>query len=298
MTHWTEIRTAYQVGRLGTVTAAAERLGVHRATVIRHIETLEAALGAKLFYRTTKGYTPTELGADMMRVAGATEEQFGQLAARAKGYETQLQGEFLITAVEAATPFILPVLSAFRREYSGLMVRFLVSERLLQLEHGEAHVAIRGGRKPTQPDLVVQPFRTVRLGLFAHQSYVAEHGLPRGPDDFARHHFIAPEGHGAPGRVFVWYRRHVPQERIVLRAANPQVVRDAVLAGLGIGFLPLEMAQTSPDFVAVDAPSERWSVNLWLVTHRDLHRSAKVQAFTRLFKSAPSWGVTYPGASS
>ncbi|MEM9137560.1 MAG: LysR family transcriptional regulator, partial [Cyanobacteria bacterium P01_F01_bin.42] len=79
MNNWNEIRTAYQVARLGTVSAAAEILGVHRSTVIRHIDTLEAIFDAKIFLRHAKGYTPTDLGFDLMRVARATEDQFGQL---------------------------------------------------------------------------------------------------------------------------------------------------------------------------------------------------------------------------
>jgi DNA-binding transcriptional LysR family regulator len=49
MDMWNEIKTAYQVAKLGTVTAAAESLGVHRATVIRHIDSLEAELGKSCF---------------------------------------------------------------------------------------------------------------------------------------------------------------------------------------------------------------------------------------------------------
>lgn len=45
MENWDEVRTAYQVSRLGTVSGAAEVLGVHHATVIRHIDALEARSG-------------------------------------------------------------------------------------------------------------------------------------------------------------------------------------------------------------------------------------------------------------
>ncbi len=61
--NWDEIRTAFQVARVGTVSGAAEVLGVHHATVIRHIDALEARLSAKLFQRHPRGYTPTEAGA-------------------------------------------------------------------------------------------------------------------------------------------------------------------------------------------------------------------------------------------
>ncbi|NKW72158.1 LysR family transcriptional regulator, partial [Rhodobacteraceae bacterium R_SAG10] len=73
--NWDEFRTALEVARLGTVSAAAEALGVHHATVIRHIDALEARLGVKLFQRHARGYTMTEAGEDLRQVASTTDEQ-------------------------------------------------------------------------------------------------------------------------------------------------------------------------------------------------------------------------------
>ena len=64
---WDEIRTAYQVARLGTVSGAAEVLGVHHATVIRHIDALEKRLGVKLFQRHARGEPlPARLPRDLL----------------------------------------------------------------------------------------------------------------------------------------------------------------------------------------------------------------------------------------
>ncbi len=83
--NWDEIRTAFQVARVRTVSGAAEVLGVHHATVIRHIDALEARLSAKLFQRHPRGYTPTEAGRYLLAVGQATEDQFAQLSARIAG---------------------------------------------------------------------------------------------------------------------------------------------------------------------------------------------------------------------
>jgi len=72
MDNWNEIRTAFQVARLGTVSGAAELLGVHHATVIRHIDALEKRLGVRLFQRHARGYTPTEAGRDLLATAQVT----------------------------------------------------------------------------------------------------------------------------------------------------------------------------------------------------------------------------------
>ncbi len=64
---WDEIRTAFHVARVGTVSGAADALGVHHATVIRHIDALEGQLGVKLFQRHARGYTSTEAGNDLLK---------------------------------------------------------------------------------------------------------------------------------------------------------------------------------------------------------------------------------------
>ena len=82
MDKWAELRTAYQVAKLGTVSAAANALGFHRATVNRHIDVLEEEMGARIFIRHARGYTLTELGEDVLQVARKTEELIDDLAGR------------------------------------------------------------------------------------------------------------------------------------------------------------------------------------------------------------------------
>lgn len=95
MENWDEVRTAFQVARMGTVSGAAEVLGVHHATVIRHVDALETHLGVKLFQRHARGYTATEAGQDLLRVAQATDDQFAQLQSRIKGAGDAVSGELV-----------------------------------------------------------------------------------------------------------------------------------------------------------------------------------------------------------
>lgn len=93
--------TAYQVARLGTVSGAAEVLGVHHATVIRHIDALKNGW-ARLF-GTHARLPPREGRRDLLSVAQTTEEQFGQLASRIKGAgRRRVAGELVVTAVPAS----------------------------------------------------------------------------------------------------------------------------------------------------------------------------------------------------
>lgn len=281
---WSEIKTAYQVAKLGTISAAAESLGVHRATVIRHIDALEAELGQKLFQRHAKGYTPTEVGLDLLQVAKTTDEQFEQWLQRSQGKGNELKGELIITAIEAATPLLLPAISKFKNEHPQVMVRYLASERVFKMEYGEAHISLRTGAKPEDEDNVVQHFLTAKVALYAHSSYIQLYGKPQSMDDFNQHYFIGTD-HTAVKRSFQsWLAEHVRLENMIFLTSSAVAIEQAICAGLGMGLLPQYVAQKYPELIEVMPPQEAWNVDCWLVTHGDLHRTEKVQAFLRLLK--------------
>lgn len=292
MDNWDEVRTAYQVARMGTVSGAAEVLGVHHATVIRHIDALEKRLGVKLFQRHARGYTPTEAGQDLLRVAQATEDQFSQLAGRLKGHGDDVSGELVITSLASFGPLLVPALAEFQRLHPGLIVRFLTGARLFRLEYGEAHVAIRAGGAPDQPDNVVQPFLTLDVGLYASRDYVDRHGMPICGKGFDGHRFVGPDDAASRAPFAKWLRENVEPEAISFRCSDGFSTSEAVLAGAGIGFVPVWEAARHDDLVQVVTPKPDWAVVLWLVTHVDLHRTTKVQTFLKFIKEqGRSWVV-------
>ncbi|MCL3881274.1 LysR family transcriptional regulator [Marivita sp. GX14005] len=286
MEHWDEVRTAYQVARLGTVSGAAEVLGVHHATVIRHIDALETRLGVKLFQRHPRGYTPTESGQDLARVAQATEDQLQQLAGRIKGRGADVSGDLLVTSIVELSDFVVPVLVDFQTRHAGLTVRYLTDQRLFRLEYGEAHVAIRAGAAPQEPDNIVQPLMKLDIGLYASNGYIARHGLPGSLSDFADHFFVG-SANDAPRAPFQqWLRRNVPLDRIVFRTTETGSMLHAVREGAGIGFVARHRGKADSTLTEVIPALEEWSPQLWIVTHVDLHRTAKVQAFVAHLKDA------------
>lgn len=284
MENWDEIRTAFQVARMGTVSGAAEVLGVHHATVIRHIDALEGRLGVKLFQRHARGYTATEAGMDLLQVAQATDEQFGQLAGRIKGRGADVSGEMVVTSLAPLAAQIAPILIAFQNKYPGVLVRYLTGERLFRLEYGEAHVAIRAGVVPSQADNVVQRLLDLPIGAYASVDYVKEHGIPDGSESYAQHRFIGDDNPSSRAPYYVWMRKHVPDSAITFLCTDANAVTAAVKAGAGIGFLIEKIAAQIPDIVQIHAPKPEWAVPLWLVTHVDLHRTTKVQALLRFIK--------------
>ena len=289
---WDEVRTAYHVARLGTVSAAADVLGVHHATVIRHIDALEGRLGAKLFQRHARGYTATEAGQDLLLVAQATQDQLSQLAGRIKGRGNEVTGELVVTSVTSMSELLTPVLADFRLAHPELTVRFLTGSRLFRLEYGEAHVAIRAGAKPNEPDNVAQRFVDLCVGLYASRDYVERMGMPKGPDDFAGHSFVGLDDEKSRAPFQRWMHENIPAEQIVFKT-NADISRaHAVRAGVGIGFLAGYSAHHDDDLVQIMPPRAEWGASTWLVTHVDLHRTAKVQTFLKFLKqAAKDWPV-------
>ncbi len=274
MEHWDQFRTAYAVAVHGTVSGAASALGVHRATVVRHVDALEVALGARLFQRHGRGYVPTEEGEDLLRVVRATDEQLGDLAERIRGRSSRVSGELVVTSMAFLAPLLAPALGSLHASHPDLTVRFEASDRLYRLEYGEAHVAVRGGARPTDPDNVVQPLLVLRSALYAHRRY-----LDRRPETDA-YVLDTRAGTGA------WLRSAVPEARVVFQTDREHVAFEAIDAGMGIGFSPVALGDRRPDWVQVEPPRPEWDFPLWIVTHVDLHHTTKVRAGIDALKDA------------
>lgn len=286
MENWDEIRTAFQVARLGTVSGAAEVLGVHHATVIRHIDALEKRLGVKLFQRHARGYTPTESGRDLLAVAQTTEEQFAHLVSRIKGQGETVAGELVVTSIAGLADLLTPVMVSFQEKFPEVRVRFLTDMRVFRLDYGEAHVAIRAGTAPEEPDNVVQPLTRMQAGLYASRSYVQKHGRPASEAEFAGHRFVCTDAEVTRAPFHRWLRATVQPDQITYAATEIAALEQAVRQGAGIGFMMSIRATEDPDLVEILPPRPEWESQLRIVTHVDLHRTRKVQAFLAHLKDA------------
>jgi DNA-binding transcriptional LysR family regulator len=282
--NWDEIRTAFHVARLGTVSGAAEVLGVHHATVIRHIDALEGRLGTRLFQRHARGYTPTDAGRALLEVAQATETTFAQLANRITGASEEMSGELIVTSIPGLTPIIMPTLARLQAEHPALVLHHLTDFRVLRLELGEAHIAIRAGQRPQDPDNVVQHLMPLQVGLFASRDYAARHGLPVSDQAMAGHRFIGPDD-AAPRTPFDrWLAARTEPKQIVFRSNDFASTFEAIRAGIGLGFMLRLLADRDSDLIEAMPLTEEWGSGLWLVTHVDLHRTPKVQAAVSALK--------------
>jgi len=123
----------------------------------------------------------------------------------------------------------------------------------------------------------------VRVGLYASQAYVQERGMLE-EGKWEGHRFVGGEAAMDRAPHFKWMERHVPAEFIKYRASHLRPMQDAVAAGAGIGFVDAHVADADPQFVEMLPCRPEWEAETWLVTHVDLHRTAKVQTLVKYLR--------------
>jgi DNA-binding transcriptional LysR family regulator len=228
-----------------------------------------------------------------LAVAQTTEEQFSQLSSRIKGQGGTVSGELVITSLVELSPLLAPVLADFQALHPQLVIRYLTGGRIFKLEYGEAHVAIRSmraGSKSEHPDNVMQPFARMGMRLVAAPTYIARHGMPKNDTDMINHRFVGLVETESRAPFNQWLTDFIPAGNIVFRAEESAAMIDAIHAGAGIGFYPTNSNPSYPDMIEVTPQRPEWRSDLLLVTHVDLHRTTKVQAFLTFLKArAKMW---------
>ena len=284
MKNWNEIRTAATVARLGTITAAADALGVHRATVIRHIDLLEQDFEQRLFIRAKNGYTSTDFGRQLLLAAEEASDHFNQLNRKARSGET-LNPELVLSCADSLVPVLSPILAAYIRENPSAKIKYEVTPKLSLLEYGEDDIAFRFGPKPDMPDYVVERFTELEFSLFASDAYLQTHGHPDFEADLSQHIFISNYVPFLLKQPFLkWIEDNIPESCIRFRANKYGAVEQMVVAGMGIGMLACESANVLPDMTRLLPPRVDWSMPVWRATHVDLHRTKKIKRFLDTLK--------------
>ena len=115
--------------------------------------------------------------------------------------------------------------------------------------------------------------------------YVRTTGVPESVGDLKAHLFVVPSAQKAPKLFRRWITKHVKPHQFALCSSHPSVNSEAISSGLGLGFISDLGVNGRTDFHQIPPSNEAWSVQLWLVTHIDLHRTAKVQAMLHCLKA-------------
>lgn len=279
MFDWNDLRHFLATARAGSTLGASRVLGVNQSTVARRLDALEAACGARLFERDRNGATLTALGADLLPHAEAVEAATQTLETQLQAYHRGMSGVVRLTCSELmATIAVIPAMSAFRSAFPDIRVELALTDAFLDLEKGEADVAIRASFDLPSSNLIARKVRAEYWSLFCTQAYAQAHGMPATEADLARHPIIAVEGPMEQLPPLMWMREKAgPDAVVAIRCSSLHNILNAALAGLGVAALPAGLAARHPELrPCLDIPFEG---GIWLMTTAELRNTPRIRAF-------------------
>jgi DNA-binding transcriptional LysR family regulator len=174
----------------GSLSAAARRLGMPLPTVSRKVAELEAHLRARLLHRTTRQLSLTEAGAAYVAACRRILDEVGEAERIATGEYGAPKGELAVTApIVFGRLHIVPVVAEFLAQYPEIRIKLLLTDRVVHLMEEQIDVALRIGELPDST-LMASRIGTVRPVVCASPAYLAQRGVPAGPEALAAHDCI------------------------------------------------------------------------------------------------------------
>lgn len=273
--NWAWYRTFLTVLDTGSLSAAGRQLGLTQPTVGRQIDSLEIALGLKLFTRSFEGFAPTDAARELRPYAAGVAATAAALRRVASSHGSGVRGTVRLSASEVIGVEVLPpILTALRRAHPELIIELVLSNQADDLLHREADIAVRMFQ-PVQQALVAQRIGGIELGLHAHERYLAEYGTPASMDALSAHTLIGFDQENALIRRLQASFPVFSRARLAWRADSDLAQLAALRAGFGIGVCQSAMAAKDPALVRVLKRHFSLTLDTWVVMHADLRASAR-----------------------
>ena len=274
---WDDFKHFLAVARSGSLSEAARILKTSPAIVGRRITALEERLGARLFDRGQTGYALTESGEAIRLKAEDIEEAVLSVEREAFGRDLRATGKVRVATAEDIASFVIaPRLNEFRQAYPGIVLEIVAGWDVVSLTRREADIAIRTVR-PTQGDVVIRQAGVWNCAMYVSKAYAAKHKLKPGIADFHDVDVISWTDEST-FRGGDWLDDHARGASVVFAANSRHIQYAACKAGLGAAILPCIAADHDSELIRLLPPQRVRSVDLWLVAHQDLVRTARVRA--------------------
>lgn len=288
MFEWSDLRHYLAVARCGSTLSAAKILGCNQTTVARRIAALEEALGEKLFDKTAGGYRLTEVGSAMVQNAERIEAEVEGFSRMVAQRSRKLLGMIRVTTNDVLADCLLtPWLREFTQRFPVVQVETVITDRQLDLSRGEADIALRAATLSSGPmgdSVVVRRLATGKWGVYAAKTYVAEHGLPKSPDQLVDHPIIA--GSGELARFDPAFLKEAKAKGAVIRQASSSIlnIAGAIRSGLGVGGIPCMLGELDPELQLCFLFDEA-DYALLLITREEMRSLPHVRAFNDFIAS-------------
>ncbi|MEG8025521.1 LysR family transcriptional regulator [Sphingomonas aurantiaca] len=262
--------------------AAADAIGLSKATVSKAITRLEAHLGQSLFHRTSRRLALTEAGkplaehaARILTEARLAEESANDAASAPTGRVR------LAAPMSFGVKNVAPLLAEFLAAHPGIEVDLHLSDARVDIVAEGFDIALRIAELPDS-SLRARRLCTIRTHIVAAPRYLEANGTPTHPAQLGEHklfgysNVVGPWRFHGPGGAEVSVRVHGP-----LTANSGEAIMPALVAGLGIARLPDFIIETCLASGALTTILCDWApapIGLHLLTPPSPLRPARVEA--------------------
>jgi DNA-binding transcriptional LysR family regulator len=280
---WNDYRVVLAIQRTGGLAPAARALGVNHATVFRQVNAMEARLGARLFDRHRSGYGLTAVGEVALAAAEAMEVQALAAERRMAGGDLNLTGTIRVTAPDDMVQrLLLPMFADFRARYPKIELEVIVDNRFLNLSRREADIALRptAAAPEAMTGINIGP---LNMTLYATALLAAQ---VAGGQDIASLPWIGWEDGAETIRFGGFYRSRGLRPVFAYRSNSLLAQVSAAEAGMGVAVLPCFAGDSSPLLQRLEPIDAGFATNLWILTHPDLRRAARIKAFIDFMSAA------------
>ena len=275
--NWEDARYLLAVARAGQLGRAAEALGVSVMTLSRHLNQLQHRVGTSLLTRHSKGMQLTNEGSRLVEYLERAEAEIDAASSIFESHGRSVSGTVRIAAPEGfALKVLTPNLGRLLQEHPDLNIEIVPQTPGFSLSRREADIAVMVGR-PSEGQLRSESLGTYALGLYASESYIADHGIPKTIDELLTHRLI-----GYVEDLLFSDRLNIAnqissgwQSNIAIYSPIGQV--EAVRSGLGVGVLHDFLLEDGEELIAI-LPELQLHREFFLVSHPTTERIPRIHA--------------------
>ncbi|MCG9731538.1 LysR substrate-binding domain-containing protein [Shewanella sp. Isolate13] len=278
MFNWEGVSEFVAVAEAESFTKASQRLGISTAQVSRQISALETRLAAKLFHRTTRKVSVTEVGRIYYQHCRQVLDGLEEAERAITNLQTTPRGLLKITApVTYGEKTIAPLINDFAALYPELEVKLNLSNQKLDLIDEGYDLAIRLGHLEDS-SMMAKKLSSRTQYVCASPSYISTYGIPHSLSELDQHNCLI-------GTMDYWRFQENGKTRNVrvrgtLSCNSGHALVDAAIKGIGIVQLPdyyvlpyIEDGQLTPLLEQNRQPEE----GIWALYPQNRHLSPKVR---------------------
>jgi len=251
------------VARERSFTRAAAQLGVSQPALSHTIKGLESRLGIRLLTRNTRGVSPTEAGERLLANLGPYYEGIEAELAAVTSLRERPAGTIRITASDyGARSFLWPSLSRLMLDYPDINIEIDINNRMVDIVAERFDAGIRFGDQVAKDMIAVRITPDLRMAVVATPDYFAAHRRPETPQDLTAHSCINLRL-ATYGGLYAWeFEKDGSTLEVHVRGqftgnTTPQMLEGA-LAGVGVAYVPLTLAQEHIDSGLLVPVLEDW----------------------------------------